>query len=101
MTDEIHEPGDAMSRRDLLGSILGGAALVSPSLLPAQSRGARPSPATSAPPRDFAPGAAPATYPDPDVLAIDPSFNALAQFNSPIKRLWTGSLWAEGPAWSS
>jgi gluconolactonase len=101
MTDEIHEPGDAMSRRDLLGSILGGAALVSPSLLLAQSRGARPSPATSAPPRDFAPGAAPATYPDPDVLAIDPSFNALAQFNSPIKRLWTGSLWAEGPAWSS
>src|SRR5687767_15862411 len=101
MTDEIHEPGGAMTRRGLLGSILGGAALCSPSLLLAQSRGARQAPTAPASPRDFAPGAAPATYPDPDVLAIDPSFNALAQFNSPIQRLWTGSLWAEGPAWSS
>src|SRR5690606_14573720 len=55
----------------------------------------------STPPRDFAPGAAPAPYPDPDVLAVDPAFNALRVFNAPIQRLFTGSLWAEGPAWSS
>jgi len=55
---------------------------------------------TSTPPRDFNPGASPSTYPDPDVLSIDPAFNALRLGNTPIKRLWTGALWAEGPAWS-
>jgi gluconolactonase len=54
------------------------------------------------PPRDFSPGAPPTTYfSDPDVLAIDPAFNALVQPNSAITRLWTGALWTEGPAWSS
>lgn len=53
------------------------------------------------PPRNFAPDAPPAAYPDPDVLVLEPSFNALRVFNSPIQRLWTGSLWAEGPAWCS
>jgi gluconolactonase len=52
------------------------------------------------PPRDFGPNAPPTTYfTDPDVLAVDPSFSALVQANSSIKRLWTGALWAEGPAW--
>ena len=37
----------------------------------------------------------------PDVIVIDPSFNALRVFNSPIQRLYTGALWSEGPAWSS
>jgi gluconolactonase len=32
---------------------------------------------------------------------IDPAFNALRAFNSPILRLWTGALWSEGPAWNS
>src|SRR5881397_3205010 len=54
------------------------------------------------PPRDFGPDAPPTTYfTDPDVLTIDPEFNALVQANTSIKRLWTGALWAEGPAWSS
>lgn len=52
-------------------------------------------------PRDFSPGAPPLPYPDPDVIAIDRSFNALRQFNAPIQRLYTGALWSEGPAWSS
>jgi gluconolactonase len=52
------------------------------------------------PPRDFGPNAPPTTYfTDPDVIAVDPLFNAYVQANSAIKRLWTGSLWAEGPAW--
>ena len=38
---------------------------------------------------------------DADVIAVDPSFNGLAQPNAPIQRLWTGALWAEGPAWNS
>ncbi len=61
---------------------------------------APPSTVTS-PPRDFGPGGAPTTYFwDPDVIAVDPSFNGLAQPNSAIQRLWTGALWSEGPAWS-
>src|SRR5947207_6415323 len=55
----------------------------------------------TSPPRDFTPGAQPVTYPDPDVLTIDPSFNALRLGNTPIQRLWTGGYWSEGPAWSS
>ena len=54
------------------------------------------------PPRDFGPNGAPTTYFwDPDIIAVDPSFNGLAQPNTAIKRLWTGALWAEGPAWNA
>src|SRR5262249_32002732 len=38
---------------------------------------------------------------DPDIIAVDSSFNNLAQRNTSIKRLHTGLLWAEGPAWSA
>lgn len=41
-------------------------------------------------PRDFSPRGAPTTYFwDPDVIAVDPSFNSLAQPNTSIKRLYT------------
>jgi gluconolactonase len=82
----------ALTRRDLMRR-LGAASsvLLAPQLLDAQEEA----------PRDFSPGAPPLPYPDPDVLAIDRSFNALRQFNSPIQRLFTGALWSEGPAWSS
>ena len=61
-----------------------------------QSPVAPPSTVTM-PPRDFGPGGAPTTYFwDPDVIAVDPTFNSLAQPNAPIQRLWTGALWAEG-----
>jgi gluconolactonase len=101
--NETHEPFGNLTRRSLLEKLgLAGAILAAPSVLRAQS-GVRAEPLStvSTPPRDFSPGAAPAPYPDPDVLAVDPSFNAYRQFNSPIKRLWTGALWSEGPAWSS
>ena len=61
----------------------------------------RPTPPTviSTPPRDFS---QPTTYfSDPDILTVDPQFDGLVQPNSAIKRLWTGGLWLEGPAWSS
>jgi hypothetical protein len=38
---------------------------------------------------------------DPDVIAVDPQFNGLMQANTAIRRLHTGMLWAEGPAWSA
>ena len=54
------------------------------------------------PPRDFSPRGAPTTYfTDPDILTVDPAFDGLIQANASIKRLWTGALWAEGPAWNA
>src|SRR5881394_619479 len=86
------------SRRDLL-SRLGGAAGIAAlasrraseqeHAAQASPRSAPPS-VLSTPPRDFTPVAPPVTYPDPDVLTIDPSFNALRLRNTPIQRLWTG-----------
>jgi gluconolactonase len=63
----------------------------------AQPQGA-PSTITN-PPRDFGPLAPPTTYPDPDIVTLDPRFSGYIQGNSPIRRLWTGGLWSEGPAW--
>jgi gluconolactonase len=99
MTKEI-------SRRDLITKVgaIAGVAAFAPRVLTAQA-GALPRPGSptviSDPPRDFTPGAQPLTYPDPDILTIDPAFNALRVGNTPIQRLWTGGYWCEGPAWSS
>lgn len=51
-------------------------------------------------PRDWS-GATPVMYPDPDILTLDRSrFGKYVLFNTTIQRLHTGTLWAEGPAWS-
>ena len=50
-------------------------------------------------PRDWS-GQTPLQYPDPDVIALDPRFRRYMVGNTPIKRLYTGTLWAEGPAWN-
>jgi gluconolactonase len=98
-----------LSRRALMTSIgaLGATAAVSavrPARAHAQGGQAGPvAPPTTVttPPRDFGPNGPPTTYfNDPDVIAVDPAFNAYIQPNSAIKRLWIGALWAEGPAWS-
>src|SRR5262249_41118143 len=52
------------------------------------------------PPRSWGPGAPPNIYPDPDVVIVDPQFRRYIVGNTPLQRLWTGALWAEGPAWS-
>ncbi len=52
------------------------------------------------PPRQWGPDAPRNIYPDPDVVVVDPLFRQVIQSSSPIQRLWTGALWAEGPAWS-
>ena len=49
--------------------------------------------------RDWS-GQTPERYPDPDVIVLEPEFEKLIQGNSPIRRLHTGMLWAEGPAWN-
>jgi gluconolactonase len=95
-----------LTRRELVKTFGAGAGILA---LGAAAAGAQtpagpvapPSTVTS-PPRDFGPNGAPNTYFwDPDVIAVDPSFNGLAQPNAPIQRLWTGALWSEGPAWNA
>ena len=39
-------------------------------------------------------------YPDPDVIALDNRFRRYMVGNTVMKRVSTGTLWAEGPAWS-
>src|SRR5689334_6683263 len=51
-------------------------------------------------PRDYGPDAEPVRYPDPDVLVLDKRFASIKIGNTPIRRLHTGMLWAEGPAWN-
>ena len=116
-TADEHEGKALTSRRSLLKGIVAvaGAMAVAPALLPGVARAQTPPggvtgneppvgpPTTvSNPPRDFGPDGAPTTYfADPDVITVDPSFNDLRVGNTSIKRLWTGALWAEGPAWNS
>jgi gluconolactonase len=94
-----------ISRRGFIGSmgVVAGAAALAPRSASAQAPPAGPAnPASTVttPPREFGRGAQPSTYVDADVITIDPAFNSLRQGNTPLLRLWTGSLWAEGPAWS-
>ena len=50
-------------------------------------------------PRDWT-NQQPIQYPDPDIVALDPRFRKYMIGNTSIKRLFTGTSWAEGPAWS-
>lgn len=45
-------------------------------------------------------GRNPVRYPDPDIATLDNRFNKYKIGNTPIQRLRTGMLWAEGPAWN-
>ena len=69
-----------MQRRAFLAAALGGAAAAQQS-------------------RDWS-GQHPLQYPDPDVVALDPRFRKYIVGSTPIRRLYTGTLWAEGPAWN-
>src|SRR5438876_502345 len=49
--------------------------------------------------RDWS-GQNPVRYPDPDIIVLDKSFAKYKIGNTPIQRLHTGTLWAEGCAWN-
>ena len=70
-------------------SLLGGIASVAANTLIAQTQEQR----------DWS-GKNPVRYPDPDIVVLDPRFNKYKVGNTPIQRLYTGLLWAEGPAWN-
>jgi gluconolactonase len=98
-----------LDRRRFLGRVgaagmgAGALAIGARAALSQEAMGPIAPPSTvTTPPRDFGPSGAPNVYFwDADVIAVDPSFNSLAQPNAPIQKLWTGTLWAEGPAWNS
>ena len=48
--------------------------------------------------RDWS-GREPIRYTDPDLIALDKRFQKYIITNTVIQRIWTGALWAEGPAW--
>jgi gluconolactonase len=79
-----------------------GAAALAPRAAAAQAaQNAPPPPPAFDTHRDYNPTADPVSYPDPDIVTIDPAFNALRVNNTAIHRLWTGGMWSEGPAWCS
>lgn len=49
--------------------------------------------------RDWS-GRNPVRYPDPDIVVLDPRFEKVRDKNAAIERLYTGTRWAEGPAWN-
>ncbi len=99
--DAIHRLGTAAGVAAFVPRIVSAQAAAQTPQTPPQPARTSPPSVISNPPRDFTPGAQPVTYPDPDIITIDPAFNALRVGNTPIQRLWTGGLWCEGPAWSS
>lgn len=97
------EPENTRNRRKIIKAIAGAAVLpFTPGSLLAQPGAPLPNLddiAALPEPRDWS-GNTPLKYPDQDVITLDPRFRRLVQFNSPIQRLHTGTLWAEGPAWN-
>ena len=78
-------------RRSFLTAALGAATAI--------SARAQQAAAGSPAPRDWS-GQTPVHYPDPDILAVDNRFRKYLIGNTTIRRLYTGTLWAEGPAWN-
>src|SRR3954464_12288670 len=106
------DPETTISRRTLVhglaavagatvAGVSGALAQGSPQASPQPGPVAPPSTITSPPP-DFSPRGAPTTcFWAPDINAVHPAFNDLAQPNTGIRGLHPGVLWAEGPAWSA
>ena len=87
----------AISRRTFIttAALSSAAAIVR-----AGSPGQAQAPVSSVPtPRDWT-RAEPLQYPDPDIIALDNRFRRYIVGNTSIKRLHTGTMWAEGPAWN-
>jgi gluconolactonase len=97
-----------VSRRTLIrvAAVAAGAAALAPSMAFAAgqpqpaNQGTPPSVITN-PPRQWGPGSEPSTYPDPDIISLDPRFGQYMLGITAMHRVWSGSFWAEGPAWSS
>ncbi len=92
----VHRIRVEATRRSFLTAAVGAAALAPAA---AQNAPQRTAISPDATPRDWS-GAQPVRYPDPDIVALDNRFRRYMVANTVIKRLYTGTLWAEGPAWN-
>jgi gluconolactonase len=50
--------------------------------------------------RDYSKGAAPVRFPDADIVSLDKRYDKYKIGNTPIQRIATGFLWAEGIIWN-
>jgi gluconolactonase len=91
----------SFDRRHFLAAAIPGMAVVTAFTQGAQQQPQRgAAPVSSEPtPRDWS-GQVPVRYPDPDLVALDNRFRRYIIGNTVIRRLHTGTLWAEGPAWN-
>ncbi len=78
---------NTLNRRDFVTAAVAAAA------------GAVLSPVGALADRDWS-GKNPARYPDADIIVLDSRFAKYTIGNTPIQRLYTGCLWAEGCVWS-
>ena len=83
-------------RRTFLATAFGAAAAAR---IAAQAPAAQPQISPVPTPRDWS-RLEPIAYPDPDIVALTPAFRRYIVFNTVIKRMHIGTLWAEGPAWN-
>ena len=93
MTNPINLPDrqvDASDRLDRRQLLRGATALAATAIA-----------TTEAAARDYGRNAEPQRYPDPDIVVIDDKRFKAKVGNTTIKRLFTGCLWAEGPAWNA
>ncbi len=84
------------NRRSFLAAAVCGATV---SRMAAQNPTPRQPVSPIATPRDWS-GQQPIQYPDPDIIALDDRFRRYMVGNTSIKRLHTGTSWAEGTAWN-
>lgn len=85
----------SLSRRAFLNRTLAAGAFLPALIQPLAGQGL---PVPPQQPRDW--DGDPVRYPDPDVIALDARFRRYIVGSTPIRRLHTGTLWAEGPAWN-
>ena len=90
--DNAAEPeGRIVDRRGFLAGATAGLATAAWTALGTTARAQQ---------RGYGPHAEPVRYPDPDVIVLDKRFAKIKIGNTPIRRLHTGMLWAEGPTWN-
>ena len=82
MKKRVTEPADSEPRaRHGRRAFIAGAAAMSATVALGQDR-------------NYGPGAPPVRYPDPDIVVLDKRFAKYKIGNTPIQRLFTGTLWA-------
>jgi gluconolactonase len=95
-TDKDKDQAEGTTSRR--GFVAGGVAALAAAAWPAARAQSVPRGPASA--NRYNAGVGPTRYPDPDILVIDKRFQSIKIGNTPIRRLHTGMLWAEGPAWN-